>query len=89
MSLAFSPDDRVLLAGVYNGRAYLWDLTTHEPIGKPMEHGDWVRAVAFTADGRHAVTACWDTRVRFWDANTGCRPVLPTVTNDSHSWHWR
>jgi WD40 repeat protein len=37
-------------------------------------HGDQVRSVAFSPDGKTILTGCWDQTARLWDAQTG-RPI--------------
>lgn len=52
LSLAFSPDDRVLAAGTSSGQVEFIDVRTGERIGEPVSgQRDWVNSVAFTPDG--------------------------------------
>jgi eukaryotic-like serine/threonine-protein kinase len=75
--LAFSPDGRLLLVGYGGpeqsvGEAWLWDTTSAAaaPLWK-FPHEDDVFSVAFSADGRRAVTASFDKSARIWDVETG------------------
>jgi WD40 repeat protein/tRNA A-37 threonylcarbamoyl transferase component Bud32 len=81
--LAFSPDGgRLLCSGgdvwkegkwqTFGGFALrLLDATTGKEIRRFAGHTASVRAVAFTPDGRHAVSGSDDTTVRIWDVATG------------------
>jgi len=51
-SVAYSPDGRTILAESGDNLARLWDATTAEPIGKPLEHPGGVYAVAYSPDGK-------------------------------------
>jgi WD40 repeat protein len=70
-ALAFHPaDSRILLTGSTDGTARLWNTTTGEPLGEPLEHPGAVNAVAFAAHGSIVVTGDAEGNVRFWDAST-------------------
>jgi WD40 repeat protein len=69
---AFSPDSKrvVLVAGKV---ARLYDTATGKPAGKPFEHDDLIRAVAFSPDGKLVLTGGDDKTARVWEATTGQR----------------
>ena len=80
--LAFNPADpnQVLTAGD-DWRLILWDVTTGEvlrvygpddPATETVEgHSERVREVAFTPDGKRAVSASYDGTLILWDVATG------------------
>jgi WD40 repeat protein/DNA-binding SARP family transcriptional activator len=81
MSIAVSPDGRYGLSG--DGRwdprsqedqagvIYLWDLETGEALRRLEGHTDAVLDLAFTPDGRQAISASRDKTVIHWDLETG------------------
>src|SRR5262249_19828367 len=68
---AFSPDGRMLITGSVDYTARLWDTSTGQPIGRPLQHAGRVWAVAFSPDGRTVLTGCDDQRAYHWDAQSG------------------
>jgi WD40 repeat protein len=49
----------------------VWDLEKHRLIRLLRGHTDDVRNLAFTADGRHALSGARDRTIRLWDLETG------------------
>ncbi|KIJ63860.1 hypothetical protein HYDPIDRAFT_112837 [Hydnomerulius pinastri MD-312] len=48
----------------------VWDTTTGEEDGTPMEHDDWVNDIAITKDGKRIVSVSDDGWVRVWEVET-------------------
>lgn len=70
MSMAFSPDGRSLVAGLFLSKARLFDASTGQRICDMTEHGAVVRDAAFSRDGTRIVTGSDDGRIRVFDAKT-------------------
>jgi WD40 repeat protein len=61
LSLAFSPDGRVLAVGTEAGEIRFIDVDTGQPIGGPVSgQRDWVNSVAFAPDGETLVAGSQD-----------------------------
>lgn len=65
-SLAIAPNGTKIATVSSDKTMRVFDLTTFEPIGEPLEHPDVVWAVAFSEDSQLIATACHDKLVRTW-----------------------
>ena len=68
-SLAFSPDNTVLLSGLRNGSIELWDMTTGEKITTLNGHTSIIETLVFSPDGKTLVSAGQDGTILVWDWN--------------------
>lgn len=66
-SLAFSPDDTVLVAGLMGGQIELWDLTTGEKITTLNGHTATVEALVFSPNGKTLASTGTDGTIIVWD----------------------
>ena len=66
-SLAFSPDDTVLLAGLRNGSIELFDMTTGGKINTLNGHTSIVGTLVFSPDGKTLVSTGQDGTILVWD----------------------
>src|SRR5262249_47527348 len=64
--------------GLRRGEARVWDLDTGEPKGPAFLHRGVVGAVAFSPDGRTALTGSHDKTAQLWDVETG-EPLGPAL----------
>jgi len=67
LSLAVSPDGKLLAAGSADNRAYVWSLEDGKLVTTITDHSGWVLDVAFSADGKYLATAGADRVLRVWD----------------------
>jgi WD40 repeat protein len=90
VSVAVSPDGKLILTGGEDGVARLWDAATGKPLADLFGNEGQVRHVAFGADGRSIfVVSVWDaTRVRRY-ACTVCRPTAELLTLAKEQAGWR
>jgi len=87
-SVAFSPNGRYALSGGSCGKGgkdgdktmYLWDLVSSKRVRafRDQPSHRYVAAVAFSPDGRYALSGEWDKTVKIWDVATGYK--LRTLT---------
>ena len=78
VSVAFSPDGRLLATGSADRTGRLWDLTDLDaPLLQATltGHLDHVWALAFSPDGRLLATASADNTTRLWDLTHPATPV--------------
>ncbi|MHC4955768.1 MAG: serine/threonine-protein kinase [Planctomycetota bacterium] len=74
LSVAFNPQGDRLVTGSEDRTAQIWNLSTNEPVGEPLQHGGDVHELAFTADGTRLLSADYRRTAYIWDALTG-KPI--------------
>ena len=67
---AFSPNGSIIILGLKNKTACLWNTRTGELIRTLSGHSDSIIAVALTSDNTRAFTGSYDG-IRVWDIETG------------------
>jgi WD40 repeat protein len=77
-SIAFSPDDRILVSGCYDKTVRVWDLITGGLIKIMIGHKGVVTSVAISRNGKTLITASADNTVRLWDIR---RETQQTIGN--------
>lgn len=75
LSIAFSPDRRILALGLYDGTIQLRDADTLDLLRTLEGHLDGVFSLAFNPDGSALISGSGDNTVRLWDVKTG-QPLL-------------
>ncbi len=90
-AVAFSPDGKRALSGGNDDEGpkpeadvRVWDLGTGREVSRFRGHRDhpYVFTVAFSPDGRHALSGGWDKALRYWEVATG-RQVAAL---EGHGW---
>lgn len=82
LSVAFSPDGKLLVTGDTISEIQLWQLTDDQPLLTCRGHKHWVRSVAFSPDGQTVVSSSTDETVRIWRVRDGkCLSIFRGHTN--------
>lgn len=67
LTLAFSPNGKLLASGSSDGTVGVWDVATSSQLEAFARHGDRVVSVAFSPDGKFLASASYDGTVLLWD----------------------
>jgi WD40 repeat protein len=70
-SQPFSPDGKLLAAGSFCGRVYVWDVATGRPVGRPFSIGGELAKIAFSPDATRIAVASWNSTITIADVRTG------------------
>ncbi len=71
LSVAFSPNGKILASSSADRTLKLWNTTTGELLHTLQGHSSWVNAVAITPDGKTLVSASADRTIKLWNTTTG------------------
>lgn len=71
LSVAISPDNRLLAASSNDGIVRIWQLSDNQLYHICEGHTNVVRDVAFSPDGRWLASASLDQTIRLWEVATG------------------
>jgi WD40 repeat protein len=77
-SLAFSPDGKILAAGLRDGSIQLWDVLSGNSIATLNGHQSYVLDLTYSPDGRILVSASYDKTVKAWTIESGS--LIATIT---------
>ena len=81
MSVAFSPDRKLLASGAEDRTIKLWDGASGTLRETLASHSDLVRSVAFSPDGKLLASGGHDRTVKLWDVGSGT--LRQTLTGHS------
>ncbi|KIJ66826.1 hypothetical protein HYDPIDRAFT_86046, partial [Hydnomerulius pinastri MD-312] len=70
LSIAFLPESECLVSASWDGAVRVWSLADGREIGKTIECGSAVRAIAASEDGRFLASGGRDGRVIIWDTES-------------------
>ena len=83
LSVAFSPDGKLLAMGNTNGEIRLYQVTDGKHILNCKGHTNWVVSLAFSSDGSILASSSTDYTVKLWNLTTGqCLQTLHGHNND-------
>ena len=83
VSIAFSPNSRLIACGDKRGAIKVFDATSSELMLKIQAHAGEIRSVAYSPDGRRIVSGGSDDMIRVWDT-TAARPDKFDPLNTPH-----
>ncbi len=75
-TFAFSPERRFGAAGFKDGSLRIWDVFDGKPATSLFWHGEPIRQLIYSGDGRLLASASASGRIKVWDAATG-QPLSP------------
>ncbi len=83
-AVCYSADGTRLASGGLDKRAVVWNSQTGKEVCTFRNHQDWVTRVAFTPDGKNAVSVSHDKTLRVWDATTAAEKL--SITHPEPVW---
>jgi WD40 repeat protein len=70
LSVAFSPDGKMLAAGCNDGLVIVWEVPSGAVVKSLPDHQKAVNSVAFSPDGNLLASGSDDSTIRLWDLTT-------------------
>jgi len=81
LSVALSPDDKILASGSSDATVKLWDVVSGKELRTLTGHSSGVVSVTFSADGKALASGSQDRTIKLWDVASG--QELKTLKGDS------
>jgi WD40 repeat protein len=78
-SVAFSPDNKFMASGTWQGEIKLWDITSGKCLQTLKKHRKTVNCISFSPDGKLLASGSNDKTTKIWDLQTG--RCLRTLSN--------
>jgi predicted NACHT family NTPase len=86
ISVAISPNNKLLAIGDFNGSVCLWDTATGKEVLVLQGHYNFVASVVFNDSGTMLATGSNDGTIKLWDVKTGdCLKTFKGHTNKINS----
>jgi WD40 repeat protein len=86
LSVAFSPDNRLLAAAGTSEDVHLWQLIDGQELFTLKGHSNWVLSLAFSPDSQLLASAGEDGKIKLWDTHNGtCLLTLLGHTDYVHT----
>jgi WD40 repeat protein len=84
-SCRFDPTGRFVFAGAQDNAIHRWELATSRRVAL-AGHRSWIRGLAFLAEQRQLVSAGYDGRLLWWQADAENPTPLRTVEDAHRGW---
>ena len=70
LSIAFSPDGKLLAKGDMNGEIHLYRVSDWQQISAFQAHTDWIPSIVFSPDGNSFASSSVDQKIKLWDVSS-------------------
>jgi WD40 repeat protein len=84
-SLAFSPDQKHLLASHTDNTAKIWDMQSGKLQHTLKGHTNELISVSYSPDGKFVLTSSLDNKMKLWNAKSG-EEIASLISIDSTDW---